>query len=79
MAFKGPDHWFEMSQEEREKIGQLDSDVCFIERDIFVRGVHREFQPGDLRQTDVDDSNVETGSRDHPRAKHSIPGAHHLG
>jgi hypothetical protein len=39
MAFKGPDHWFEMSQEEREKIGQLDSDVCFIERDIFVRGV----------------------------------------
>jgi hypothetical protein len=39
MEFKGPDHWFEIPKDEREKLGQLDSDVCFIEDDIFVRGV----------------------------------------
>ncbi len=39
MAFKAPDHWFEIPKDEREKLGKLDSDVCFIEKDIFVRGV----------------------------------------
>jgi hypothetical protein len=39
VAFKGPDHWFEIPKDERERLGKLDSDVCFIEKDIFVRGV----------------------------------------
>jgi hypothetical protein len=39
MAFKAPDHWFQIPEDERESLGRLDSDVCFIEKDIFVRGV----------------------------------------
>src|ERR1041385_12631 len=39
IAFKAPDQWLEISEQEREKRGQLDSDVCFIDKDIIVRGV----------------------------------------
>jgi hypothetical protein len=39
IAFKAPDHWFQMPEDERARLGRLDSDVCFIEEDIFVRGV----------------------------------------
>jgi hypothetical protein len=39
MAFKAPDHWFQMPEDERERIGKLGDDICSIERDIFIRGV----------------------------------------
>jgi hypothetical protein len=38
-GFNAPDHWLEIPKDERPKLGKLDSDVCFIEDDIFVRGV----------------------------------------
>src|SRR6266550_5210091 len=37
-AVTAPDPWFGLSEEEREARGKLDSDVCMIDRDIFVRG-----------------------------------------
>jgi len=39
IAFRAPDYWFAIPEDEREKRGRLDSDVCFIDKDIFVRGV----------------------------------------
>jgi hypothetical protein len=39
VAFKAPDHWFQIPKDEREGRCRLDSDVCFIDKDIFVRGV----------------------------------------
>src|SRR5262249_18910771 len=40
-AFQAPDHWVALSEEERQRRGRIDSDICMIEtaegRDIFVR------------------------------------------
>ena len=34
-----PDHWLAIPEAERGQVGRLDSDVCIIEDDIFIRGV----------------------------------------
>lgn len=38
-GFDAPHHWLVIPQDERSRFGELDSDVCRIEDDIFVRGV----------------------------------------
>lgn len=37
-ACEAPDHWFGIPESERDARGKLDSDVCMIDDDIFVRG-----------------------------------------
>jgi len=38
-ACRGPDHWFQIPEPERQHRGTLDTDVCVIDgKDIFVRG-----------------------------------------
>jgi hypothetical protein len=38
-GFDAPDHWVAIPEAERNQYGKIDSDVCFIDDDIFVRGV----------------------------------------
>jgi hypothetical protein len=33
-----PDPWLELTEEERSKRGKIDSDICMIDRQFFVRG-----------------------------------------
>ena len=37
-AYKAPDNWFGVPEAERDKRGKLDTDVCYIDDDIYVRG-----------------------------------------
>ena len=37
-ACKAPDHWFDIPESGREGRRKLDSDLCVIDKDMFVRG-----------------------------------------
>jgi hypothetical protein len=37
-ACEAPDHWLQIPEPERQYRGRLGSDVCIIDKDIFVRG-----------------------------------------
>ena len=43
-AYEPPDHWFQLSEQERQERAKLSRDVCIIDgRDLFVRGCIENF------------------------------------
>ena len=38
VAYKGPDHWFDIPESEQQVRRKLDDDLCVIDKDMFVRG-----------------------------------------